>query len=101
MGKGRSEKSSFKQYRDQIEWENQRRSSPKGYLGKWFNPDVWKVTHSPQEIFFTWTVIIGSTLFFMYMLVSNYDYTVLPFIILPAIAGVIIFFAIQDGIKRK
>ncbi len=101
MGKGRSEKPSFKQYRDQVEWENNRRNSPKGYLGKWFNPAVWNTKYSLREIFIIWAVIIGGIFFFLYMLLSDYDRTVLPLIILPAIAGVIIFFAIRDGIKKK
>ncbi len=101
MGKGRSEKSGFEQYREQVEWENNRRSSPKGYLGKWYDPAGWKTKLSPREIFFMWVIIICSILFFMYMFVSNYAHSMLPFIILPAIAGIIIYFAIRDGIKRK
>ncbi|MBT3314740.1 MAG: hypothetical protein HN390_09000 [Anaerolineae bacterium] len=97
MGKGDSEKPAFEQYREQIEWEN---SSSRGYLGKRFNSAVWKIKHSPREIFFIWAAIIGAILFFLYTFFSNYDSSILPFIILPAIAGIIIFFAIRDGIKE-
>jgi hypothetical protein len=101
MGKGRSDKPAVEQYLEDIEWQNDRRNSPKGYLGKWYNPAYWKVRHSQREIFFVWTTIIGAILYFGYVLFTNYDYTILPLIILPSIAGIIIFFAILDGTKRK
>ena len=100
MGKGRSEKPAFERYVEQVKWENDRRNSPKGYLGKWYDPAYWKIRHSRQEIFFLWTIIIGAILYVAYMFFTNYDPTLLPFIVLPTIAGIIIFFAVRDGIKK-
>ncbi len=100
MGKGRSKKPAAEQYLKEVEWQNQRRSSPKGYLGKWYDPTHWRVKLSSLEIVFLWTIILGTVSVFIYMIVKNYDHSLIPFIVLPTIAGIIIFFAVRDAQKK-
>ncbi len=101
MGKGRSKKPVVEQYLEEVEWENQRRSSPKGYYGKWFDPVSWRARYSKPAPASVRIISIVGILFLAYFLFSLYKEGALLLVLLLLSPVVIIFFAILDGKKRK
>lgn len=102
MGKGRSDKSAVEQYLEDVEWQNQRRSSPKGYYGKWFDP-AWvgkKHSQSQRRYFPGWAITTGGVFLFLAAVIWANGYSALPMILFFAVPGIIIFLALRDA-KRK
>ncbi len=103
MGKGRSKKLAVEQYLEEVEWQNQRRSSPKGYYGKWFDP-AWvgkKRSQSQQKYSSGWAITIGGILLFLVAVIWANGYSALPMMLFFAVPGIIIFLAARDGKKKK
>ncbi len=101
MGKGRSKKPAVEQYLEQVEWQNQRRSSPKGYYGKWFDPVSWQARYAKLALASVRIIgIIGILVlaYFLFYLCKEGAFLLVLLLLLPVI---IIFFAIRDGMKGK
>ncbi|MBT3339204.1 MAG: hypothetical protein HN855_03790 [Anaerolineae bacterium] len=101
MGKGRSDKPAVEKYLEQVEWENQRRSSPKGYYGKWFDLARWGAIHTKPTPVSVRIIGLVGILIIAYLLFSIYKEGALLLVILLLSPVIIIFFAARDGKKKK